>query len=39
MLDAASEAGANDVNAPEWILSDYDSAQAQVAGAALKSFA
>jgi len=36
VLDSAVIAGANDVANPEWLLKDYDLAQAQAAGAALK---
>jgi len=36
ILDAAVQAGANDVGNPEWLLKNYDAAQAQTAGAALK---
>ena len=36
VLDLAVQAGANDVGTPEWLLKDYDSAQAQASGAALK---
>jgi hypothetical protein len=36
VLDSAVQAGANDVGNPEWLLKDYDLAQAKAAGAALK---
>ncbi len=36
ILDSAVLAGANDVGNPQWLLKDYDLAQARTAGAALK---
>lgn len=36
ILDSAVVAGANDVGSPEWLLKDYDLAQAKTAGAALR---
>ena len=36
VLDSAVRSGANNVGTPEWLLKDYDSAQAQASGAALK---
>jgi hypothetical protein len=36
ILDAAIQAGGNNVGNPEWLLKSYDAAQAQTAGAALK---
>src|SRR5690348_9296076 len=35
ILDSAVQAGANDIGSPEWLLKDYDLAQARVAGAGL----
>jgi uncharacterized protein YggE len=36
VMNAAAGVGANDVGSPEWLLNDYDAAQAKAAGAALK---